>query len=45
MLIGWRELRGDFRSFRLDRVITADFLEERTGRPAALRAKWLAGVL
>jgi predicted DNA-binding transcriptional regulator YafY len=43
MLIGWCELRQDFRSFRLDRIAGANFLEERfPGRPAALRAKWLA---
>jgi predicted DNA-binding transcriptional regulator YafY len=43
MLIGWCELRQDFRSFRVDRVTHASFLDERfPGRPAALRAKWLA---
>jgi predicted DNA-binding transcriptional regulator YafY len=43
MLIGWCELRKDFRSFRVDRVTSAIFLDERfPGRPAALRAKWLA---
>lgn len=42
MLIGWCELRKDFRSFRVDRVTRATFLDERfPGRPAALRAKWL----
>jgi predicted DNA-binding transcriptional regulator YafY len=45
MLIGWCELRQDFRSFRVDRIVGADFLEERyPTRPAALRAKWLAAV-
>ncbi|WP_114393166.1 helix-turn-helix transcriptional regulator [Oleisolibacter albus] len=29
LLVGWCELRQDFRSFRLDRVGAADFLEER----------------
>jgi predicted DNA-binding transcriptional regulator YafY len=44
-LIGWCELRQDFRSFRVDRIVGADFLEERyPTRPAALRAKWLAAV-
>ena len=44
MLVGWCELRQDFRSFRVDRIISADFLDERyPARPAALRAKWLAG--
>jgi len=43
MLIAWCELRKDFRSFRLDRVSGATFLSERfPGRPATLRAKWLA---
>jgi predicted DNA-binding transcriptional regulator YafY len=44
-LIGWCELRRDFRSFRVDRIVGADFLEERSPeRPAALRSRWLAGV-
>ncbi len=43
VLIGWCELRDDFRSFRLDRVMSATFLDERyPARPSALRAKWLA---
>lgn len=42
-LIGWCELRQDFRSFRLDRVVEARFLDERfPARPAALRAQWLS---
>jgi predicted DNA-binding transcriptional regulator YafY len=41
MVIGWCELRRDFRHFRTDRVTGAEFLEERyPERPAALRAKW-----
>ena len=41
LLIAWCELRSDFRSFRTDRVASADFLLERyPERPAALRAKW-----
>ncbi|MES1157145.1 MAG: YafY family protein [Alphaproteobacteria bacterium] len=41
MLVGWCELRRDFRHFRADRVAAADFLDERyPERPAALRAKW-----
>lgn len=37
----WCELRGDFRSFRTDRVATATFLDERyPERPGVLRAKW-----
>lgn len=42
LLIGWCELRSDFRHFRLDRVADAQFLDERfPERPAVLRAKWL----
>jgi len=45
LLIGWCELRRDFRSFRIDRVAGAAFLDERfPGRPSALRAKWLASL-
>src|SRR3954464_8424545 len=42
LLVGWCELRQDFRHFRLDRVADAQFLDERfPERPAVLRAKWL----
>jgi len=45
LLIGWCELRKDFRHFRIDRVAGATFLEERyPSRPAVLRAKWLASL-
>jgi predicted DNA-binding transcriptional regulator YafY len=41
LLIGWCELRQDFRSFRTDRVTGAEFLEDRyPERPAVLRARW-----
>lgn len=41
LLIAWCELRNDFRHFRTDRVVTAEFLDERyPERPAKLRAKW-----
>jgi len=41
MLVGWCELRRDFRSFRADRVREAEFLEDRHGeRRGALRARW-----
>ena len=41
MLAAWCELRGDFRSFRTDRVADAEFLEDRyPERPAVLRARW-----
>jgi predicted DNA-binding transcriptional regulator YafY len=43
LLIGWCELRKDFRSFRIDRILGATFMEERfPARPSQLRAKWLA---
>lgn len=43
LLLAWCELRGDFRSFRTDRVATADFLDARyPERPAQLRARWRA---
>lgn len=42
VLVGWCELRRDFRDFRADRVTRAEFLEERyPDRPAALRNRWL----
>lgn len=42
VLIGWCELREDFRSFRADRVLGAEFLDERfPARPALLRRQWL----
>lgn len=41
LLVAWCELRGDFRSFRTDRVIHASFSEEPYGeRPSVLRARW-----
>ncbi|MBO9624427.1 MAG: YafY family transcriptional regulator [Sphingomonas sp.] len=41
VLIAWCELREDFRSFRLDRIAAADFLDERIPQdPAALRRRW-----
>ena len=41
LIIGWCELRADFRSFRTDRVTGAEFLDERyPERPAALRARY-----
>ncbi len=40
-LVGFCELRQDFRHFRTDRVVDASFLDERYAeRPGALRAKW-----
>lgn len=41
LLVGWCELRGDFRTFRTDRVEAARFMEDRyPERPAVLRARW-----
>jgi predicted DNA-binding transcriptional regulator YafY len=41
MLVGWCELRRDFRSFRTDRVREADFLEDRyPARRRVLHARW-----
>jgi len=43
LLVGWCEMRGDFRTFRTDRVVEAGFLEDRyPARPAVLRARWQA---
>jgi predicted DNA-binding transcriptional regulator YafY len=43
VLIAWCELRRDFRSFRLDRIAEARFLEDRIPHdPAALRRQWRA---
>lgn len=41
IIAAWCELRGDFRHFRTDRVMRADFLTERyPGRKILLRAEW-----
>jgi|SRR5437762_4949414 len=41
ILVAWCELRDDFRDFRADRVISADFLEDLFPcRPAELRRRW-----
>ena len=41
LLAAWCELRRGFRHFRTDRIVAADFLEERYGRrPGELRAQW-----
>ncbi len=41
LLVAWCELRRDFRNFRTDRVVAAEFLDERyPERPAILRARW-----
>jgi len=41
LLVAWCELRDDFRTFRLDRIRQADFLDALIPqRPVMLRAKW-----
>ncbi|HTH99374.1 MAG TPA: YafY family protein [Acidisoma sp.] len=41
LIAGWCETRQAFRSFRTDRIMEAEFLEERHAtRPGVLRASW-----
>ena len=41
LLAAWCELRNAFRHFRTDRIVAAEFIEERYGRrPDELRASW-----
>ena len=41
LLAAWCELRGDFRSFRTDRVVDANYLDEKyPERRDVLRARW-----
>jgi predicted DNA-binding transcriptional regulator YafY len=41
LLAAWCELRQDFRHFRTDRIVSADFLDERHGeRRLTLVARW-----
>jgi predicted DNA-binding transcriptional regulator YafY len=41
LVAAWCELRAAFRHFRTDRIIEAEFLDERYGaRPAELRTRW-----
>ena len=43
MLAAWCEWREDFRHFRVDRILAAEFLDLRyPARPAELRARWRA---
>ena len=43
VLVAWCELREDFRDFRVDRIVEADFLDERFPcRPTDLRRRWMA---
>lgn len=41
LLIAWCELRDDFRTFRTDRIQSAEFIADRYPvRPGVLRARW-----
>jgi predicted DNA-binding transcriptional regulator YafY len=41
VLFAWCEMRKGFRQFRADRVVAAEFLDERYGlRPTELRQRW-----
>ena len=43
LLAAWCEMRADFRHFRIDRILAAEFLDLRyPARPAELRARWRA---
>lgn len=43
LVVGWCETRDDFRTFRTDRVVEAEFLDDRyPQRPAVLRGRWYA---
>jgi predicted DNA-binding transcriptional regulator YafY len=45
ILVAWCELRQDFRDFRADRVVSAEFLDDRFPcRPADLRHRWMASL-
>jgi predicted DNA-binding transcriptional regulator YafY len=45
IVVAWCEARDDFRSFRTDRVLAADFLDDRyPARAAVLRARWFAKI-
>jgi len=43
LLVAWCELRHDFRSFRIERIRQAEFLDDKyPERRATLRARWMA---
>lgn len=45
VVAAWCELRTDFRHFRTDRIVSAEFLDERHGaRPVELRLRWKRGL-
>jgi predicted DNA-binding transcriptional regulator YafY len=42
VLLGWCELRSDYRTFRIDRIVAARVLLNRYPRPrAVLLSEWL----
>jgi predicted DNA-binding transcriptional regulator YafY len=46
LLAAWCELRNDFRSFRTDRVVNADYLDEKyPERRDILRARWRQSIV
>jgi predicted DNA-binding transcriptional regulator YafY len=45
ILVAWCEMRQGFRDFRADRIVGAEFLDERfPGRPSDLRRRWMAEI-
>lgn len=45
MLAGWCEMRQDFRHFRTDRILSAQFMLDRHGqRPGELKLRWKRGM-
>jgi predicted DNA-binding transcriptional regulator YafY len=42
LLGAWCELRNDFRNFRVDRILDAEFLDEHFAEGGKLLAEWLA---
>jgi predicted DNA-binding transcriptional regulator YafY len=45
IVVAWCELREAFRDFRADRIVSAEFLDDRFPcRPSDLRRKWLASL-
>ena len=45
VVVAWCELREDYRHFRTDRIVVAQFLDERyPARPGELRSRWKRGL-
>jgi predicted DNA-binding transcriptional regulator YafY len=43
IIVGWCELRQDFRHFRTDRILSVQVMDDRyPERPAVLRKRWIA---